>query len=471
MTGSYLPLTGGTLTGQLNGTIGQFSGNLLAGTTSLIGFTSSTLIGAPTNGHMRVTNNAGTAGALLDFNTDGMVRFRDRENASDATITAGNATWAAGGWFGWSTRGFMRAPAVGVYRFGDASETIGACIDINTTGVIKARNYANNADGQFMAASFQAPAATDATVNAPAGQRVNLAVGGTNVARVQNNAIFPNASGTIDNGALALRWNGVFGVLGDFTQIGVNGNPGTAKFKVTVNDTETAGLFVGATKGLRISPNAAETRIEGTDQAGAGSQPLVIAGSFLTLAATTNVAPTVAAADNSNIIATTAHVKSVLPGTAAPFMVIANASDTLNGPGNIPLFRTGIAGGTELHDPQNVIDLANSGRFTAPSAGLYHFTVHTYTTSSIAAAVALFLQHKNSSGTVIRNFGTSHHVDNTGYGTDFEVSADIPMAAGERIECTIATSTSASLGIQASGGTIGGIASGPLTWFSGHKIG
>jgi hypothetical protein len=71
------------------------------------------------------------------------------------------------------------------------------------------------------------------------------------------------------------------GTTATFNGGGVNG-----ALKVTTNDSIIGGLFAGATKGVRIVPNAAFTAIEGVDNTGVGSyQPLTISGSVVNIAA------------------------------------------------------------------------------------------------------------------------------------------------------------------------------------------
>jgi hypothetical protein len=65
-----------------------------------------------------------------------------------------------------------------------------------------------------------------------------------------------------------------------------NGGGFNGALKVTTNDSIIGGLFAGATKGVRIVPNAAYTAIEGVDNTGVGSyQPLTISGSVVNIAA------------------------------------------------------------------------------------------------------------------------------------------------------------------------------------------
>lgn len=153
---------------------------------------------------------------------------------------------------------------------------------------------------------------------------------------------------------------------------------------------------------------------------------------------------------------------------ANAFNIRASANDTLSGPGVITLFRTGFGGVIKDYDPDNVIDAANSARFTAPNAGRYHFDLHAYGNSSVAMFCVIGIRHTNSGGTSIRNYVSGKNVDTNNYGSDFEVSADIQMAAGDRVDWAIAANGATTLTINASGGT--SALTGALTFASGHRV-
>jgi len=93
---------------------------------------------------------------------------------------------------------------------------------------------------------------------------------------------------------------------------------------IGVADGAMAFLAHGTTKGLRMLFNATEARLEATDQAGAGAQPLVIKGSRLdfdagTIGAFLNASPPV---DDSTLrVPTTAWVQAELAGAGAAVFV------------------------------------------------------------------------------------------------------------------------------------------------------
>jgi hypothetical protein len=105
------------------------------------------------------------------------------------------------------------------------------------------------------------------------------------------------------------------GTTATFNGGGVNG-----ALKVTTNDSIIGGLFAGATKGVRIVPNAAYTAIEGVDNTGVGSyQPLTISGSVVNIAAplsgtTATLSTAIAAGSNDTTVPTTAWVRANISG-------------------------------------------------------------------------------------------------------------------------------------------------------------
>lgn len=99
-----------------------------------------------------------------------------------------------------------------------------------------------------------------------------------------------------------------------------NGGGFNGALKVTTNDSIIGGLFAGATKGVRIVPNAAYTAIEGVDNTGVGSyQPLTISGSVVNIAAplsgtTATLSTAIAAGSNDTTVPTTAWVRANVGG-------------------------------------------------------------------------------------------------------------------------------------------------------------
>jgi hypothetical protein len=108
---------------------------------------------------------------------------------------------------------------------------------------------------------------------------------------------------------------GVSATTATFNGGGVNG-----ALKVTTNDSIIGGLFAGATKGVRIVPNAAYTAIEGVDNTGVGSyQPLTISGSVVNIAAplsgtTATLSTAIAAGSNDTTVPTTAWCRANISG-------------------------------------------------------------------------------------------------------------------------------------------------------------
>jgi hypothetical protein len=105
------------------------------------------------------------------------------------------------------------------------------------------------------------------------------------------------------------------GTTATFSGGGFNG-----ALKVTTNDSIIGGLFAGATKGVRIVPNAAYTAIEGVDNTGVGSyQPLTISGSVVNIAAplsgtTATLSTAIAAGSNDTTVPTTAWCRANISG-------------------------------------------------------------------------------------------------------------------------------------------------------------
>jgi len=153
---------------------------------------------------------------------------------------------------------------------------------------------------------------------------------------------------------------------------------------------------------------------------------------------------------------------------ANAFNVRATATDTISGPNNIPLFRSGPAGPVKDYDPDGVWDLTNA-RFTAPNAGRYTFKVATYFSVNAAGQCGLVIRHMNASNAIIREYETGHNVDNNAYGAGMHLEAEFQMAAGERVQF-IATAAPTVANLLPTAGNIGGVSGGSLTFASGHRI-
>jgi hypothetical protein len=151
-------------------------------------------------------------------------------------------------------------------------------------------------------------------------------------------------------------------------------------------------------------------------------------------------------------------------GTNA-FNVRATAGDTINGPAAVNVFRS-LAAPVEDYDPDGVWDLAN-GRFTAPNAGRYTFTCFGYAIQNPFAQMGLCIQHQNAAGAQIRAYSSIAGTDPNTYGANREVSADIQMAAGERV-VFLWVAASGALSTSPSG-TIGGVTA-QLVYAYGHRI-
>lgn len=151
---------------------------------------------------------------------------------------------------------------------------------------------------------------------------------------------------------------------------------------------------------------------------------------------------------------------------ANPFNVRNTASDTLNGPAYLNLFRSnGVP--VRDYDPDNVWDNTN-GRFTAPNAGRYHFEGHAYSTANPAGQTMLCIQHQNNAGAVIRTYGTGGQNDTSAYGAAHHASVDLQMAAGDRVVFLIASNSGTC--VTAATGTIGGLLSNALCYAFGNRI-
>jgi hypothetical protein len=121
------------------------------------------------------------------------------------------------------------------------------------------------------------------------------------------------------------------------------------------------------------------------------------------------------------------------------------------------------------YDPDGVISTvaADARRFTAPNAGRYHMEAHAYLYHNVNGQGALIIRHTNSGGTLIRQYTDAHFSDTTGYGSQFAVSVDIQMAAGDRIDWWYATGGSC---YPIPSGNISGSGLSQLTYACGHRI-
>jgi hypothetical protein len=153
---------------------------------------------------------------------------------------------------------------------------------------------------------------------------------------------------------------------------------------------------------------------------------------------------------------------------ANAFNIRATASDTINGPNYVSLFRTASAPVID-YDPTGVLSvLASNTFFTAPNAGRYHFEAYSYTVSNPAGQAMLAIQHQTSAGAVIRTYAAGENNDPNVYGATRHISLDLQMAAGERIYFLLAAQSGACN--TAVSGTIGGLTAQALTYAFGHRI-
>jgi len=151
----------------------------------------------------------------------------------------------------------------------------------------------------------------------------------------------------------------------------------------------------------------------------------------------------------------------------AAFNVRSTVVDTVSGPNNIPVFRS-IMAPVKDHDPDNVWDLANA-RFTAPSAGRYWFSCHVYGANSVASLTGLVLRHSTAAGAVIRDYMQAQVGDGTPYGSDYNVTMELQMGAGERVSFHVGTNAG-NFAMAPSSSSVGGLLGATLCWASGRKV-
>lgn len=93
----YVTFTKGgaiTLIGVLTTAAVVSTGAISAGVGSVMGWSTSTYMNAPSNGKLQITNAALNAGVTLDVITDGTLKVRNRADNADGNLTAGTATFS-----------------------------------------------------------------------------------------------------------------------------------------------------------------------------------------------------------------------------------------------------------------------------------------------------------------------------------------------------------------------------------------
>jgi len=287
----YVAKTGDTMTGTLNGTVANWTGNVTVLRTTdagialrVAGLTKAMIVTHSTTGTtISGTDNTGV-GSFQPLRLGGsLVDVTVPLTGTSATFSSSITT----------NGGYMM-----VDRTGDAS---GAAF------------YLSSDAGQLATVDMR----TAATIRWRL-QKTTTAEGGSNAGSDFRIDTYNDAGTYLSSPLTITRSTGAVTLSGALTgttatfsgAVGVNGTAGSAKFRSTGADGEFLGLFSGTTKGVRILTNATEARIEGVDLTGGASfQPLRLNGTEVT-------APTPTAGDNTTKIATTAFVKAAVDASA-----------------------------------------------------------------------------------------------------------------------------------------------------------
>ncbi len=161
------------------------AGNLVAGANITLNdfgaffWTTRTLLRAPANGRLAVTNNGETAGVILDVNaSDGVLTLLKRDAVTGALVSCGRLDVTSGsvlgpvstsgltGFVGSSNGSFFYFTADGQIRVDNNASSAGIGLDVTTNGTLKLRNRLFNGDGQFSAGSVRGNAVTFANLPA-----------------------------------------------------------------------------------------------------------------------------------------------------------------------------------------------------------------------------------------------------------------------------------------------------------------
>jgi len=98
----------------------------------------------------------------------------------------------------------------------------------------------------------------------------------------------------------------------------------------------------------------------------------------------------------------------------------------------------GLSNTVKDHDPDNVWNL-NGSFFTAPSTGRYRFDLTTFLQTSALSFCMVSVSHYTAADALIRHYGQGQNVDPSNYGTDFSLSMELQMSAGERVRFNFST--------------------------------
>jgi hypothetical protein len=168
---------------------------------------------------------------------------------------------------------------------------------------------------------------------------------------------------------------------------------------------------------------------------------------------------------NTEDVATTAFVTAAiaaagggLPGSGTvAFGVRATANDTVSGPAVLDMFRTAATPVVDYNAGSAFSTAGATGIFTAPSNGKYEFfcTLLAGPHATINTNLIPCIRHTQAGGTIIREYAASfmNFASSTGaQGSPAMLSAQIVMAAGEKVQFLWGTSAAANITTTTVGG-------------------